>query len=69
MLSDEKETEQISLKKAYYVSYSNFKDKMISVEYISKKAKEMCHSIFILSKKIKTRIFKERRREIKKNKS
>ncbi len=40
---DEKETEQISLKKAIMSVQSNFKDKMISVEYISKKGKEMCH--------------------------
>ena len=61
---DEKETEQLSLKKAIMSVQSNFKDKMISVEYISKKGKEMCHSIFIpIGRKIKQELVKERRRE------
>ena len=38
---EEKETEQLSLKKAIMSVQSNFKDKMISVEYISKKGKKM----------------------------
>ena len=42
-----KKKKQISLKKAIMSVQSDFKDKMISVEYISKKGKEMCHSIFI----------------------
>ena len=42
---DEKETEQISLKKAIMSVQSNFKDKMISVEYISKKGKKIISSI------------------------
>ena len=61
---EEKETEQLSLKKAIMSVQSNFKDKMISVEYISKKGKEMCHSIFIpIGRKIKQELVKERRRE------
>ena len=61
---DEKETEQLSLKKAIMSAQGNFKDKMISVEYISKKGKEMCHSIFIpIGRKIKQELVKERRRE------
>ena len=61
---DEKETEQISLKKAIMSVQGNFKDKMISVEYISKKGKEMCHSIFIpIGRKLKQELVKERRRE------
>ena len=66
---DEKETEQMSLKKAIMSVQSNFKDKMISVEYISKKGKEMCHSIFIpIGRKIKQALIQERRREaLKKN--
>jgi hypothetical protein len=37
---------------------------MISVEYISKKGKEMCHSIFVpIGRKIKQELVKERRRE------
>ena len=61
---DEKETEQLSLKKAIMSVQGNFKDKMISVEYICKKGKEMCHSIFIpIGRKIKQELVKERRRE------
>ena len=37
---------------------------MISGEYISKKGKEMCHSIFIpIGRKINQELVKERRRE------
>ena len=61
---DEKEKEALSLKKAIMSVQSDFKDKMISVEYISKKGKEMCHSIFIpIGRKIKQELVKERRRE------
>ena len=43
---------------------SDFKDKMISVEYISKKGKEMCHSVIIpIGRKIKQAMLQERRRE------
>jgi len=61
---DEKETEQLSLKKAIMSVQSNFKDRLISVEYISKKGKEMCHGILIpIGRKIKQEMVKERRRE------
>ena len=61
---EEKETEQLSLKKAIMSVQGNFKDKMISVEYISKKGKEMCHGIMIpIGRKIKQELVKERRRE------
>ena len=61
---DEKETDQLSLKKAIMSVQGNFKDKMISVEYISKKGKEICHSILIpIGRKIKQELVKERRRE------
>ena len=61
---DEKEKEALSLKKAVMSVQSDYKDKMISVEYISKKGKEMCHSIFIpIGRKIKQDMVKERRRE------
>ena len=68
---DEKEKEAISLKKAIMSVQSDFKDKMISVEYISKKGKEMCHSIIIpIGRKIKQALIQERRREaLKKNAS
>ena len=61
---DEKETEQLSLKKAIMSVQSNFKDNMISVEYISKKGKEMIHGILIpIGRKIKQALIQERRRE------
>ena len=42
---DEQEKEAMSLKKAIMSVQSNFKDRLISVEYISKKGKEMCHRV------------------------
>ena len=61
---DEKETEQLSLKKAIMSVQSNFKDRLIGVKYISKKGKEMCHGILIpIGRKIKQELVKERRRE------
>ena len=61
---EEKEKEALSLKKAIMSVQSDFKDKMISVEYISKKGKEMCHSIVIpIGRKIKQALIQERRRE------
>ena len=67
---DEKEKEALSLKKAIMSVQSDFKDKMISVEYISKKGKEMCHGIMIpIGKKIKQAMIQERRREALKAKN
>ena len=61
---EEKEKEALSLKKAIMSVQSDFKDKMISVEYISKKGKEMCHGVLIpIGRKIKQELVKERRRE------
>ena len=66
----EKEKEAISLKKAIMSVQSDFKDKMISVEYISKKGKEMCHSVMIpIGRKIKQALIQERRREAQKAKN
>ena len=60
---DEKEKEAISLKKATKSVQGDFKDKMISVEYISKKGKEMCHSIIIpIGRKLRQSILQEKRR-------
>ena len=60
----EKEKEDISLKKAVRSVQGDFKDKMISVEYISKKGKEMCHGVMIpIGRKIKQAMIQERRRE------
>ena len=61
---EEIEKEALSLKKAIMSVQSNFKDSMIAVEYISKKGKEMCHSILIpIGRRIKQELVKERRRE------
>ena len=60
----EKEKEALSLKKAIMSVQSDFKDNSISVEYISKKGKEMCHSVLIpIGRKIKQAILQEKRRE------
>jgi len=61
---EEQEREEVSLKKAIRSVQSQFKDNMISVEYISKKGKEMCHSVLIpIGRKVKQAILQERRRE------
>ena len=61
---EEKEKEALSLKKAVMSVQSDFKDRMISVEYISKKGKEMCHSIIIpIGRKLRQSILQEKRRE------
>ena len=58
----EKEKEEISLKKATRAVQGDFKDKMINVEYISKKGKEMCHGILIpIGRKVKQALVQERR--------
>ena len=60
---DEKEKEAISLKKAIRSVQGDFKDRMISVEYISKKGKEMCHSILIpIGRRIRQAIIQEKKR-------
>jgi len=59
----EKEKEDISLKKAVRDVQGDFKDREISVEYISKKGKEMCHSIMIpIGRKLRQSILQEKRR-------
>ena len=61
---EEQEREEVSLKKAIRSVQSQFKDSMISVEYISKKGKEMCHSVLIpIGRKVKQAMIQERRRE------
>ena len=66
----EKEKEEISLKKATRAVQGDFKDKEISVEYISKKGKEMCHGVMIpIGRKIKQALIQERRREALKAKN
>ena len=66
----EKEKEETSLKKATRAVQGDFKDKMISVEYISKKGKEMCHSIVIpIGRKLRQSILQEQRRLAQKAKN
>ena len=67
---EEKEKEAISLKKAIRSVQSDFKDRMISVKYISKKGKEMCHSVLIpIGRRIRQAIISEKKRaELKANK-
>ena len=60
---DEQEKEAMSLKKAIMSVQSNFKDRLISVEYISKKGKEMCHSVLIpIGRKVRQSIISEKKR-------
>ena len=60
---DEKDTEQLSLTRAVKAVQSDFKDVFIGVEYISKKGKEMCHSIVIpIGRKLRQSILQEQRR-------
>ena len=67
---DEKEKEAMSLKKATMSVQNDFKDRMISVEYISKKGKEMCHSIIIpIGRKLRQSILQDQRREALKAKN
>ena len=66
----EKEKEEISLKKATRAVPGDFKDKMISVEYISTKGKEMCHSLVIpIGRKLRQSILQEQRRLAQKAKN
>ena len=61
---DTQEKEEISLKKAIRSVQSEFKDRMISVEYVSKRGVEMCHSVLIpIGRKLKEALIQERRRE------
>ena len=60
---DEKETEQVSLKKAVRAVQGDFKDKMISVEYVSKKGKQISTSVNIpMGRKIRQAIITEQKR-------
>jgi len=60
---DEKEKEAMSLKKATMSVQNDFKDRLISVEYISKKGKEMCHSIMIpIGRKVRQALKIEKKR-------
>ena len=60
---DEKETEQVSLKKAVRAVQGDYKDSMISVEYVSKKGKQISQSVKIpMGRKIRQAIILEKKR-------
>ena len=60
---DEKEKEALSLKKAVMSVLVDYKDKMISVEYVSKKGKIISTSINIpVGRKIRQSIILEQKR-------
>jgi len=60
---DEKEKESLSLKKAVMSVQGDYKDKMISVEYITKKGKKIAQSVKIpMGRKIRQSILQEQRR-------
>ena len=60
---DEKEKEAMSLKKAVMSVQGDFKDKFISVEYITKKGKQISQSVQIpMGRKIRQSIIAEAKR-------
>ncbi len=60
---DEKEVEKMSLKKAVMAVQGDYKDKFISVEYVSKKGKQISQSVEIpMGRKIRQSIILEKRR-------
>ena len=64
---EEKEKESLSLKKAVMSVQGDYKDKMISVEYITKKGKKIAQSVKIpMGRKIRQSILQEQRRLAKK---
>ena len=64
---EEKEKEALSLKKAVMSVQGDYKDKMISVEYITKKGKKIAQSVKIpMGRKIRQSILQEKRRLAKK---
>ena len=60
---DEKEKEDISLKKAVRSVQGDYKDKFISVEYTTKKGKQISQSVKIpMGRKIRQAIISEQKR-------
>ncbi len=60
---DEKEKEAMSLKKAVMAVQGDYKDKIIGVEYISKKGKNISTSVSIpMGRKIRQSIILEQKR-------
>ena len=61
---DEKEKESMSLKKAVMSVQSDFKDKYIGVEYVSKKGKNIIDSVRIpMGRKIRQSIMQMKKKE------
>ena len=64
---EEKEKESMSLKKAVMSVQGDYKDRFISVEYITKKGKKIAQSVEIpMGRKIRQSILQEKRRLAKK---
>ena len=64
---DEKEKEALSLKKAVMSVQGDYKDRFISVEYITKKGKKIAQSVEIpMGRKIRQSILQKIRRLAKK---
>ena len=60
---DEKEKEAISLKKAVLSVQGDYKDKVIGVEYVSKKGKQISQSVEIpMGRKIRQAIIADKRK-------
>ena len=60
---DEKEVEKMSLKKAVMSVQGDYKDKFISVEYVSKKGKQISQSVEIpMGRKIRQAIIADKRK-------
>ena len=60
---DEKEVEKMSLKKAVMAVQGDYKDKFISVEYVSKKGKQISQSVEIpIGRKIRQAIIADKRK-------
>ena len=60
---DEKEKEAMSLKKAVMSVQGDYKDKFISVKYVSKKGKQISQSVEIpMGRKIRQAIILEKKR-------
>ena len=64
---DEKEVEKMSLKKAVMAVQGDYKDRFISVEYVSKKGKQISQSVEIpMGRKIRQSMALEKKRLAKK---
>ena len=60
---DEKEKEAMSLKKAVMSVQGDYKDRFISVEYVSKKGKQISQSVEIpMGRKIRQALIAEKRK-------